>query len=440
MKIAASLLTLMLALPLAADAVQEVRQAETDFAKAFADRDKAKFFSFVADDAVFINALGTLRGKEQIVSRWSRFFDNVPPRTSAEAPFSWGPERVEVTGGGKIGFSMGPVFDTEGKLSSYYSSIWNKQADGTWKIVFDGPGNPPASLPENAAPFTEGQVTTPDGMKLYYRKVGRGPVTLIVPLDYALHDAFRPFADIATVITYDLRNRGKSSRMADVTKATIDDDVRDLEAVRAQLNVDKFVPVGFSYLGKVVAMYAAAHPEHVTRVVQLGPAANDLTHELPLPQDDWGTPKADVEALEKLRAETKDPHKLCAAFWKVFAYRMVGDPKHASRFDLVGPCATENEILFAELFQTMWPTIQKSSLSDEELKKITMPVLVIHGTKDRNAAYEGGRRWAAALPNARLVTVPGAAHASWLDDPVTVFGSIRHFLRGEWPLMSETVK
>ena len=42
-----------------------------------------------------------------------------------------------------------------------------------------------------------------------------------------------------------------------------------------------------------------------------------------------------------------------------------------------------------------------------------------------------------ALPDARLVTVKGAAHASWLDDPVTVFSAIRQFLRGEWPLGAE---
>jgi len=61
-------------------------------------------------------------------------------------------------------------------------------------------------------------------------------------------------------------------------------------------------------------------------------------------------------------------------------------------------------------------------------------MLTIHGDKDRNAPYAGGVEWAKKLPDARLVTVKGAAHASWLDDPVTVFASIRRFLRGEWPL------
>jgi pimeloyl-ACP methyl ester carboxylesterase len=78
-------------------------------------------------------------------------------------------------------------------------------------------------------------------------------------------------------------------------------------------------------------------------------------------------------------------------------------------------------------------------LTDADLAKVTMPVLTIHGTRDRNAPYGGGREWALRLPDARLVTVPGAAHAAYLEDPVAVWGSVRHFLRGEWPLGSEKV-
>jgi len=35
-----------------------------------------------------------------------------------------------------------------------------------------------------------------------------------------------------------------------------------------------------------------------------------------------------------------------------------------------------------------------------------------------------------------MVKVERAAHAAWADEPVVVFGAIRHFLRGEWPLGS----
>jgi pimeloyl-ACP methyl ester carboxylesterase/ketosteroid isomerase-like protein len=431
MKALAAVLTLALAIPAFADAVEEVRQAETAFAKAFADRDKAKFFSYVADDAVFMGAMGASRGKQAVVARWSRFFEG------PVAPFAWGPERVEVVAGGKIGFSMGPVVDADGKLITHFASIWQKQSDGAWKVIIDGPGHPTAT---EAPKLEEGFITTPDGVKLHYRKLSSGsPVTIIAPLDFLLYEPLSQFADVATVITYDGRSRGRSTA-SDVKMLTIDQDVADLETVRAFFKADKFIPVGYSYLGKVVAMYAAAHPEHVSRVIQLGPGANRFA-DMPEPeQGTFGAPEELVKKLEEVQAsKTASPREICEAYWKVAAYRMAGDPKHASRFD-ISACAFENEQNFMQTFGHLWPTITASSLTAEELKKITMPVLVIHGDRDRNAVYKGGRVWAASLPDARLVTVEGAAHGLWIDDPVTFYGAIRHFLRGEWPLGSEKVQ
>lgn len=434
MRLLAALLALTLTMPAFADAVEEVRQAEIGFAKAFADRNKAKFFSYVADDAVFLSALGTLRGKPAVVARWSRFFDNVPV-----APFSWGPERVEVMSGGTLGFSMGPIYDGNAKHSGYYSSVWQKQGDGVWKIVLDGPGNPPAPVAENTAKLEEGFVPTPDGVKLHYRKLSGGsPITIIAPLDFMLHEPLKQFADLATVITYDGRSRGRST-VSDVKLLTIEQDVRDLETVRAYFKADKFIPLGYSYLGKVVAMYAAAYPQHVSRVIQLGPGANRVADMPELEEGTFGAPDEIRQKLAQLREANAAPKELCEAFWSVMAYRMVGDPQHASRFDR-SSCALENEQNFMATFQHLWPTVQAATLSAEELKKITMPVLTIHGDRDRNAHYNGGRAWAASLPDARLVTVRGAAHAPWLDDPVTVFGAVRHFIRGEWPLGSEKIQ
>ena len=117
-------------------AAAAVKEAETAFAKAFADRDQAKFFGFVAEDANFLSPNRTLAGKAQVTETWSRFFKE------STAPFSWRPERVVVNGSGDIGLSMGPVMDPAGKHIGNFSSVWQKQKDGAWKVIFDGPGSP----------------------------------------------------------------------------------------------------------------------------------------------------------------------------------------------------------------------------------------------------------------------------------------------------------
>lgn len=116
----------------AADRAEEVRATEIAFAKAFADRDPQKFFSYLADDTQFLGRHNTMRGKQEVIAGWSEFFK--PP----VAPFRWQPERVVTNAAGDLGFSNGPVFDEAGVQIGTFTSTWTRQPDGSWKILFDG--------------------------------------------------------------------------------------------------------------------------------------------------------------------------------------------------------------------------------------------------------------------------------------------------------------
>jgi ketosteroid isomerase-like protein len=134
------LLLLVLALPAsAADRAEEVRAIEIAFAKAFADRDAKKFFSYLADDAQFLGKRNTMHGKQEVIAGWSEFFK------AAVAPFRWQPERVVTNAAGDLGFSTGPVFDEAGVQIGTFTSTWVRQPDGSWKILFDGGSACPAT-------------------------------------------------------------------------------------------------------------------------------------------------------------------------------------------------------------------------------------------------------------------------------------------------------
>jgi len=120
----------------AASPADDVRAAETAFAKSMADRNPAAFAALVADEAVFFGGKGVNRGKAAVVADWKRFFDG------GAAPFSWAPAEVEVLPSGNLGFTSGPVFDPKGTRIGTFNSVWQRQRDGSWKIVFDK-GCPP---------------------------------------------------------------------------------------------------------------------------------------------------------------------------------------------------------------------------------------------------------------------------------------------------------
>src|SRR5262252_1899223 len=116
------LLPLVFAVPIsAADRVEEVRATEIGFAKAFADRDAKKFFSYLADDAQFLGRRNTMHGKQEVIASWSEFFK------AAVAPFRWEPERVVTNAAGDLGFSSGPVFGETGAQIGTFTSTWLRQ-------------------------------------------------------------------------------------------------------------------------------------------------------------------------------------------------------------------------------------------------------------------------------------------------------------------------
>jgi ketosteroid isomerase-like protein len=110
---------------------RQVRAAETAFARSMADRNLDAFAKLVAPDAVFFGRDQATHGKEAVVASWKPLFDG------KDAPFSWESAQVEVLDSGTLAHSSGPVYDRAGKHVGTFNSIWRREGDGSWKVVFD---------------------------------------------------------------------------------------------------------------------------------------------------------------------------------------------------------------------------------------------------------------------------------------------------------------
>ena len=113
------------------DLVAEVRDAERAFAKTMADRDHRAFAAHVAEEAIFFNRKGPLRGREAVLAAWRPLYEG------KDAPFSWEPETVEVLPSGTLALTSGPVLDPAGALVGTFTSIWRLESDGRWRVIFD---------------------------------------------------------------------------------------------------------------------------------------------------------------------------------------------------------------------------------------------------------------------------------------------------------------
>jgi pimeloyl-ACP methyl ester carboxylesterase len=292
----------------------------------------------------------------------------------------------------------------------------------------------------------EGYVTMPDGVRLFYRVVGDGPQTVLVPGRLFLFDTLQTLSPGRRLIFYDMRSRGKSDAVHDPKRETIQDDVRDLEAVRLHFHAGKVSLIGYSYLGMMVMLYAREHAEHVDRIVQLDPVpmSFDATYPAGLSQDLMAALDPEgVSHLEDLRKQgfnRSSPKDYCEQEWNVTRFALVGDPAHVERLGK-SLCDMPNEWppnLNAH-FAASIDSIKQIEFGAADLVKISMPVLTIHGDKDRNAPYGGGREWAMKLPNARLLTLKDGAHQSFVEYSEIVLPAIDQFLKGQWPAGLEKV-
>lgn len=111
--------------------VVQVEAREIAFAATMANRDLDAFITFLSPEAVFFNGGELLRGPDEILHAWAPLFEG------PQAPFSWHPDVVEVLESGRLALSSGPVLDSSGEEIGQFNSIWRKDRDQQWRIVFD---------------------------------------------------------------------------------------------------------------------------------------------------------------------------------------------------------------------------------------------------------------------------------------------------------------
>lgn len=290
----------------------------------------------------------------------------------------------------------------------------------------------------------DGLVTTDDGLRLFYRRAGDSPEIVLFLNGVMSAGDFAPLAVGRSIVFIDSRNRGYSDAVREVSQIErgIHHDVDDLDAFRRHFGVDRVDVIGFSYAAVGAALYAMKYAEHTRRVVLLGAMASDQRKQYapPLSNADETLQQA-LAALGELMKEqsTLDPIEFCHRFWAVLNPIYVVNPADVSKLTFAR-CDSQNE----RNFMPTWvghilPSIQKLTLTDEDFARVTAPVLVVHGNKDRSGPYGAARDWARQLPNARLVTIDNAGHVPWIEAPDLVFGSLATFLGGEWPAAAETI-
>jgi len=286
----------------------------------------------------------------------------------------------------------------------------------------------PLALGDHRAPVAP-------GIELFYRVVGEGPVTVVVP---NLSQSPEPgaLAESLRLVLYDSRGRGRSTPWDESTEISVARDLEDLEALRRHLGLERMALMGASYYGALVALYAAEYPVRVERLVMVAPmpvreATYQRFQETRPPHPDAAREEARMEELRHRGVDRTDPAAYCRESYRLGRHDLFGGPATAPPLDL-SFCDLPNEHLdrFHGWVGRVFESIPQWDFRDRA-QRVRVPVLILQGDADRIVPPAGAAEWAEVLPDARRVAIAGAGHLLRHERPEALAEHAVPFLLGE---------
>ncbi|MGI8900001.1 MAG: alpha/beta fold hydrolase [Nocardioides sp.] len=204
------------------------------------------------------------------------------------------------------------------------------------------------------------------------------------------------------VVTYDRRGFGRSDKPR--SGYTYDTLAEDLHTLLGELDLDDVTLVGFSMGGGEVARYLSLYgPERVHSVV----FASAVPPYLMQTDDNPDGPLEPEAAAEMTAGLTKDGDSFYDEFMTVF-FSANGELKvtDQQRQEALTLCKQADKKASLACMAAFANTDFR-----EDLSKVRVPTLVLHGDSDGTVPFEGsGKRTHVAIPGSELHVIAGAPH------------------------------
>ena len=255
--------------------------------------------------------------------------------------------------------------------------------------------------------MSSGTITTKDSTEIYYKDWGKGPVVTFShgwPLSsdawdgqmlFLVHNGFR-------VVAHDRRGHGRSSQVS--LGNDMDGYADDLAAVIEALDLKEAILVGHSTGGGEVARYIGRHgTKRVAKAVLIAAVPPIMLKSAANPE---GLP---MEVFDSMRSSlTKDRSQ----FYRDLATQFYGANRPGAK---VSQGILDQFWLWSMQagLKNAYESIKAFSETDftEDLKKIDVPTLVMHGEDDQIVPVKDSAvKTARLIRGAKEIYYPGAPH------------------------------
>ena len=247
------------------------------------------------------------------------------------------------------------------------------------------------------------------------------------------------------MIFIDERGSGRSQKLQDVSKYTVENMVEDVEAVRQALGLGKINLLGHSYGGVLVQAYALKYQKNLTHLILGSTFASTAAMNDVLAREKQAM---EPEARQKLQAfedaglfgkgklweRNRYPNDYAVLAWGdgyfPFLYQNHPDPNYDP--------AAGNTSTSWELYREMWgPHGEfvidgnlKSVEYTDRLSSIHVPTLVMCGDHDESDPSLS-HTMHDKIAGSKLVIFPKSGHMTFVDQPDMFIQTVNEFLHGK---------
>ena len=208
------------------------------------------------------------------------------------------------------------------------------------------------------------------------------------------------------VIGITLRGFGKSDKPYGAYNYDVH--ASDIKKVLSKLDIKDAVLGGFSMGGAIAIHYVSAHKgTRVSKLALFGAAAPIWTQRNDFP---YNLPKSAVDDLIALNFQ--DRPKLLSDFAKIFSATATSLNKGIGNW-LNGIGLSASSYATAQCLIALRDTDLRS-----DLKKITIPTLIMHGKKDKICSFDLAEQMKAGIANSHLVAFENSGHGLFLEESI----------------------
>jgi non-heme chloroperoxidase len=273
---------------------------------------------------------------------------------------------------------------------------------------------------------TVNMITSKDGTQIFYKDWGRGPVVTFShgwPLNADAWDGQMHFLvqQGFRVIAHDRRGHGRSEQAS--SNNDMNGYADDLAAVIETLDLKNVTLVGHSTGGGEVVRYIARHgTKRVSKAVLIAAVPPIMLKTAANPE---GLP---IEVFDGLRAAISQDR---SQFYKDLAIQFYGANREGAK---VSQGTLDQFWLWSMQagLRNAYESIKAFSETDftDDLKKIDVPTLVLHGEDDQIVpVHDSARKSARLIKGAKDIYYPGAPHGITATHQDQVNADLLTFLR-----------